>query len=211
MNVKPRNTPEPAPVPGVRWIALTQGKFALVDEADYERVSGTRWYLSDSGYARNKSAVRSVWMHRLILGLPDMWTATTEVDHINRCRLDNRSANLRVATPSCNQANRAKTRDRFTSRFKGVSWDATNRKWRAKLGRGLDWRGRERTIELGRFADELSAASAYDDAAIAHFGTFAKTNFAMLVEQALASMPQPVTDSESPSEVGCHAAAWVVD
>lgn len=38
-----RCTPEPTPVPGARWVPLTRGRFALVDEADFAAVSIHFW------------------------------------------------------------------------------------------------------------------------------------------------------------------------
>ncbi len=40
---QPRLDPELAPVPGARWIALTKGFFALVDETDFEQVNKYSW------------------------------------------------------------------------------------------------------------------------------------------------------------------------
>ncbi len=37
-HLKPRLAPEPPPVTGARWIPLTQGRFALVDESDYDEL-----------------------------------------------------------------------------------------------------------------------------------------------------------------------------
>jgi hypothetical protein len=52
---------------------LTQGKFALVDECDYEYLVQWKWYYSNSGYVvRNEYAPlnkkqTTVLMHRVIL------------------------------------------------------------------------------------------------------------------------------------------------
>lgn len=101
-----RNTPEPPPVAGARWIPLTQGKFALVDEADYEWLNQWNWQLSN-GYAVRSRRIpkgkrQAIYMHRVVCNAP----IGTEVDHLDSDGLNNRRSNLRIATTSQNQRNR---------------------------------------------------------------------------------------------------------
>jgi hypothetical protein len=85
-----------------------------------------------------------------------------DIDHINRNPLDNRKANLRIATPSQNNANQDTSR-----KYKGAYKNAKGTTWSAKLcGK-----------HLGNFSTELDAAKAYDAAAIQKYGEFAKLNF----------------------------------
>ena len=58
-----------------------------------------------------------------------------------------------------------------TSRFKGVCWDKSKGKWQAGITIN------RRYIFLGRYADETDAARAYDAAALAAWGEFARLNF----------------------------------
>lgn len=112
-------------------------------------------------------------MHRVILGVAsEKW-----IDHENRNGLDNRRENLRVATNRQNLQNSRK-RSGTVSRFKGVSFDKHYRKWQARIqactiGPG----GHVRRVFLGSFDDEEDAARAYDAAALASFGRFARMNF----------------------------------
>lgn len=80
--------------------------------------------------------------------------------------------NLRVRTNAGNQRNppKPKTTAKVASRFKGVSWDKCNEKWRAKIL----FDGKQR--HLGTFEDEAAAARAYDAAAVKRFGEFARVN-----------------------------------
>jgi hypothetical protein len=55
-------------------------------------------------------------MHRMVLQVPK----GKAVDHINGDGLDNRKANLRIATLSQNSANRKRLDRQTWSRFKGV-------------------------------------------------------------------------------------------
>jgi hypothetical protein len=107
-------------------------------------------------------------MHREILGVTD---PQVKVDHRNGDGLDNRRANLRKCVNGENIANGAKRRDGHSSKYKGVCWHRRDGKFQASI------RVHGRTIYLGMFTDEVQAAQAYDVAARAFFGEFAKCNF----------------------------------
>jgi hypothetical protein len=93
------------------------------------------------------------------------------VDHRNNDGLDNRRDNLRLATRSQNMYNKLKTKSKTSSRFIGVSFDKSRRKWEARIY----YQGRK--IWLGRFDSEIDAALAYDEAARKYHGEFARLNF----------------------------------
>ena len=115
-----------------RKIPLSQGKFAMVDEKDYGELLQYKWYATnqrDHFYAaRNKikNGRRTyMTMHRQIMKCPkDM-----VVDHINHNGLDNRRTNLRAVTAQQNSWNAKKQRGKFSSRYKGVSFDNKRKKW----------------------------------------------------------------------------------
>ena len=90
----------------MKKIKLTQGKFALVDDEDFERVSQYKWTAekcskSENYYARNRTI--NAKMHRLIMGV---CKSKLVVDHVNHRTLDNRKENLRVCTQKENLRNR---------------------------------------------------------------------------------------------------------
>jgi hypothetical protein len=156
-------------------IELEQGYSAIIDKADKELVEPYPWRLLRGhngkvyAYAQTKSG--PVYMHRLIARTP----VGRETDHINGDGLDNRRSNLRIATCSQNSANMWKPRRRdgspTSSRFKGVSWDRSRNKWQSKITvNGL-------CKNLGRHGSEEEAARAYDAAARASWGPFARLNF----------------------------------
>lgn len=161
----------------MKEIPLTKGYTAIVDDEDYERFGGFKWCASKGVADRTYYAVRAttgphptrktIRLHRAILGAP----AGTQVDHVNRDGLDNRRANLRLATRSQNRANSEKRIDGLASRFKGVCWERSRGRWMARIG--VDGRKRH----LGYFDDEEQAARAYDRAARAQWGEFARPNF----------------------------------
>ena len=86
----------------MKEIPLTRGKFALVDDEDYEWLSQWKWYCSTTGYAVRGCKNRILYMHREIAKTkPGMLT-----DHINRNKLDNRKENLRFCSHRENMKNR---------------------------------------------------------------------------------------------------------
>lgn len=150
----------------MKTIPLTQGKIALVDDEDYERVSAFKWY-AHKNYRTFYALRHTPWkdgarqvirMHSFIMGIP-------YVDHVNCDGLDNRKKNLRSADSRQSSQNRRKELN-SCSRFKGVSWDKKH--WRARI---------KGTISLGNFDSEEAAARAYDEAAKKLFGEFARLNF----------------------------------
>jgi hypothetical protein len=158
-------------------VPLTQGKFALVDAEDAERVMQFKWFALNKGgwwYAgrqrREPRTIRgqpgksyTLYLHRFLLDAPD----GTDVDHINGDGLDNRRANLRICTHAENSYNARVTRSR--AGYKGVRADGT--RWRAAIHQ----HGRE--ISLGSHATPEEAARAYDRAATEIFGVYALLNF----------------------------------
>lgn len=104
-------------------IKLTQGKFAIVDDIDFEYLSQWKWYYCNTGYARRTTLSHS-FMHRIINDTPKGLLT----DHINRNPLDNRRANLRTADKRVNSINR-NLQSNNTSGFKGISWNKHLRKW----------------------------------------------------------------------------------
>ncbi len=161
----------------MRQITLTQGKIALVDDDDFERLNQWKWYAircktkcRDIWYAvrglKVDGKLRRIYMHREIAAVAEI----PEVDHQDGNGLHNCRQNLRPATLAQNRHNQHK-RLGCTSRFKGVSFNKNAGKWEAQI------KNSGRRIYLGYFGDETMAARTYDEAARLHFGIFAKTNF----------------------------------
>lgn len=154
-----------------KQIELTQGKFALVDDEDYDWLVQWNWYY-DSGYAMRSAkgchGTRrpKIRMHREIISV----SRELSVDHINGNKLDNRRCNLRACTQSENKRNRGKSKNN-TSGYKGVHFYSPKKPWTVSI------RVNNKQIFLGNFADPVDAAKAYDRAAIKYHGEFAKLNF----------------------------------
>lgn len=134
-------------------ITLTQSKFALVDDEDYDWLNQWKWHALKNHrdftfYAIKREGKEKVRMHRLILGLQK--GDGKEVDHINHNGLDNRRSNLRIVSRSENQWNRRNP--------KGYTWWERTKKWQACIKRD------RRKIHLGYFDTEQQAHQAYLDA-----------------------------------------------
>jgi hypothetical protein len=152
-------------------IQLTRGQVCLIDAVDWDVVRSYRWSFHrcrTKTYAKTSEPLtnRTIYMHRFLLGEPD----GVEVDHVAGAGLDNRRSNLRLSSALQNQQNRAK-RGGVSSRFKGVTFNRQTGRWRANITEG----GKQHF--LGSFDREEDAASAYDQAAVASFGEFARPNF----------------------------------
>lgn len=103
--------------------------WAVVDERDYQTLARFRWFAHYNKSAKSYYAKRTEWegklvnifMHREIMGLPRAAGrgSLVQVDHINGITTMNTKANLRIASPSQNMANRVR-RKNTKSRFKGV-------------------------------------------------------------------------------------------
>ena len=160
----------------MKRIPLTQGKFAIVDDEDYEDLMQFKWCAFKSGnnwYAkrdiRNSDGKRrQERMHRHILGLK--YGDKHLTDHISHNGLDNRRAKIRICTNSQNCRNRQPHKD-SASQFKGVTWHKDRKKWQSRIY------AIGKKISLGLFCDEIEAAKTYDIAAIKYFGDFAYLNF----------------------------------
>ncbi|HTS15292.1 MAG TPA: hypothetical protein VMH24_06470, partial [Candidatus Sulfotelmatobacter sp.] len=150
-----------------------RGLVAIVDAADLHMVAGVSWTAVSTSRGRwyvngSDGAGGTVMLHRLLLGLAR--GDPRQGEHRNGDGLDNRRANLRIATQSQNNANTKKRPSAIHSRFKGVSWHRKGHKWQGHITVDGHARG------LGLFVDESDAARAYDQAALAAWGDFALTN-----------------------------------
>lgn len=126
--------------------------------------------MSAHGYLVGKVLGVATQAHTVMFAMVHGRWPTGDIDHIDGNRADNRPVNLRECSRSQNMQNRGATR-KGASRFKGVSWCAQTRKWRASIK--VDGKVRQ----LGRYTDERAAAEAYDAACAAAHGEFAKLNF----------------------------------
>jgi hypothetical protein len=151
-------------------IPLTQGKVALIDDEDFERVSQFKWHAlkrpAGKFYAEGKVNGRKIRLHRFLMDAPtDM-----EVDHIDNDGLNCQRYNMRLATHAENGKNRSMGRDN-TSGFKGVHFARRYGKYQVRIvADGIRY-------HIGYFDNPVEAARAYDAAARKLHGDFAALNF----------------------------------
>jgi len=160
-------------------IELTQGKVAIVDADDLNRVSEFKWFYHKrgTGYAQRSQHIcfkdgkriqKSIGMHRFIMGVED---SKVHVDHINHDTLDNRKSNLRLCTNAENTRNKLPQKGGF-SKYKGVCKSPKHCIKPFVVRIVFNYK----KINLGYFATELEAAIAYNKAALHYFGEFALLN-----------------------------------
>lgn len=122
----------------MKVIPLTKGKFAKVDDEDYDYLNQFKWCFLDKGcgYARRTSYLGSlqagsILMHRVIMNAPK----GMEVDHINGDGLDNRKINFRIVTHSINTKNRTRVNKNNTSKHLGIHWHKRDKRWQVNIGK----------------------------------------------------------------------------
>jgi len=152
---------------------LTGGLEVRLDAKDYPLVAKYRWYASKYGktwyakadYRLPDGKMLRLAMHRVIAG------GGKQVDHWDKNGLNNQRFNLRAATHSQNQANRAKGSN-SVGKYKGVynTKRPLAKPWMAHI------RVNYKMKNLGYYATEEEAALAYNVAAKQFFGDFAELN-----------------------------------
>lgn len=140
----------------MKRIPLSQGKYALVDDEDYDRLNQWKWFAGkdyNTFYARRNKGLNDkksipISMHREILNLK--CGDGKMADHIDHNGLNNQRANLRLCTNAQNQWNH-----RF--HYKGI-FKHQNNKWVARI-----WNNGKR-LYLGMFDKQAEAKAAYQKA-----------------------------------------------
>ena len=117
------------------------------------------WYIRVGG--SKQLAHRLAWLYMV-----GEWP-TTDIDHLNLNKTDNRWDNLRAATDAQNKANSALYSNNLSG-FKGVSRRPCGYKWRARI------QVNKTLKNLGDFSSPELAHAAYLKAAEEFFGEFAR-------------------------------------
>lgn len=156
----------------MKQIPLSQGLFALVDDADFDALAQFRWHaakMRNKFYAGRMQKLengkwRSRTMARDILGIED---PKVFVDHIDGDSLNNQRSNLRACSNSENRKNACAPKNN-SSGFKGVHKNCN--RWVAAV------RSDKKVYYLGVFDSAEEAARHYNKKAIEVHGVFAKLN-----------------------------------
>lgn len=143
-----------------------KGEEFYFDLEDYDLIKDHCWHMCSEGYLTARIKNKTIKMHRLIMEFPKHKL----VDHANHLTHDNMKSNLRIATHSENIMN-SKSRRNSTSKYKGVSIVASNKKsWKAQIC------VKGKKLHLGYFDTEEEGALAYNKSAMKYFGEFAYLN-----------------------------------
>lgn len=141
-------------------IPLQNDEYAIVDKEDYERCMEHIWTASELNTPHTKISRNTVWLSSFVLGSDP---EEGEITFKNKNKLDCRKNNLIIVSRlELNRRRRPSINSR--SKYKGVDWQKSNKKWRARI----QVKGKQ--IHLGLFDDEDDAAKAYNAAALEHFG-----------------------------------------
>ena len=157
----------------MRKIPLTQDKFALVDDEDFEKVNQYKWYAKRKDhifYAARHITIsyknyQMLFLHNFISPPPK----GKFIDHIDGDGLNNQKNNLRVAMPIENSRNRKIDKDNISG-YKGVYHRKDTGKFRAYIAIN------RKQYALGNFDTAIEAAKAYNQKASEVWGEFAKLN-----------------------------------
>lgn len=124
----------------MKTIPLTQGKEAMVDDEDYDRLAAHKWHFNKKnkrgyGCAQRSKYIKlgvnsyksqTVYLHREVLNTNE------EVDHIDGNTLDCRKHNLRPAN-RIQQTQNTSSRVGSSSKYVGVHMHKLTGKWRAQI------------------------------------------------------------------------------
>lgn len=155
----------------VAYITLTKGYEAVIDAADVPLVGGFNWLAllgSRTVYVMRHKKTQAgpnvkFYLHRVLLDAPPGMV----VDHINGDGLDNRRANLRLATVAENSRNARRALSNTTG-LKGVTHHLRDGRWQAQIS--VDGQIKY----LGSFEHPDLAHAVYCAAARFYFGEFAR-------------------------------------
>jgi hypothetical protein len=152
----------------MKRVPLTQGKYAIVDNIDYDYLMQWKWCYAKYALHHDCVSKKNIFMHVVIAERMGLDTSQ-EIDHHNQNKLDNQRRNLRPASERQQRGNTGLQKNN-KSGYKGVSWHKQSAKWQAVI------RVAGKLKHLGCFDNQREAAEAYNKAAKKHFGKFAWLN-----------------------------------
>jgi hypothetical protein len=160
----------------MKLLPLANGiDYAIVDDEDFERLSNFIWGKNKTSIFRQTMVDVSPFYHEKVkvaipLANEVMQKFNCIFDHKDIDFKNNQKLNLREATYSQNNHNHRKRRGYYSSKYKGVSFRASDKKWISSITKnGYKY-------YIGYFESEVDAAIAYNNKAIELYGNFANIN-----------------------------------
>ncbi len=159
----------------MKTIPVSQGRIAVVDDEDFDRVSQNSWSLKKSPHDKTEYASRSIkingkWtqisLHRFVFNA----RPGVRIDHKDGNGLNCQKFNLRECSHPQNLQNQRMHNKHGLKGIALITNLPAHRQWISKIR--VD--GKLKTI--GHFGSALEAAAAYNAMATKHFGEFARLN-----------------------------------
>ena len=156
----------------MKLIPLTKGKFAMVDDWNYQWLNQFKWSASEGRntyYAIRHKDAKAILLHRVIMGCTK--GDNKIIDHKDGNGLNCQESNMRFASRSQNRVNTV-SENNTSSKYLGVHRCVHhgNIRWRATLNKD----GKQ--FHCGYFKTEIEAVKAYNKKAKELHGEFANLN-----------------------------------
>lgn len=145
---------------GSNILTLTQCRYTRFDSDAFNTVIEHDWRFLGSrsemyGYAATGTSKNITMLHQILAPTEDMLIT---VDHISRNSLDNRRANLRLATKTQQNLNRVLVRSGESCAYRGVMLRNDRNLYRV-FGRDIN----KKKVNIGHFKDPIQAAYCWDE------------------------------------------------
>jgi AP2-like factor, euAP2 lineage len=159
-----------------KWCEITvSGHKVKIDQEDRELIEQHTWRVITSPHGRYRvvssmkigGKIKTITLGNFLMKPPKGKQVYSR--RFNE-GLDFRKENLIVCTMKERQRLLPKRKINTSSRFRGVSWQQSSKKWRAAI------QVEGKNINLGEYKTEESAAVAYNQAAKKYFGNIAYQN-----------------------------------
>jgi hypothetical protein len=155
----------------MKKIKLSQGKYALVDNEDYEKLSKYKWYSQKNRltwyttrWIKKDGKWKQIQMHRQIMKTPKGMVT----DHIDHNGLNNQKKNLRICTVQQNNCNNLQKAGK--SGVRGVYWYKRYNNWHVQITIN------GKRTHIGYYDDINEAAKEWNRVAKKYNGEFAILN-----------------------------------
>lgn len=102
----------------------------VIDVEDFIRVSSVPWWISKKSPGRGSTIYTSIYGGKTVnLSVANfILQSNRKIDHVDRNIFNNRKSNFRFCSASQNNCNKSKTKKLCYSKYKGVTWNKSNKR-----------------------------------------------------------------------------------